>query len=176
VAWNPPAAFTNGAVLTAAQLNQLRDSLLETAVAKATTAGRFLVANGLNAVVERAVVADTANGTAATASASYVKIVAPTVTVATGDSAMVHWAVQTTSATAGAVGYCAIEIPTSSITADDDNAIVFEVSAANDVGRSGMSWHVTGLTPGNNTFNMMYKSGGGQTVTFSRRHLWVLPQ
>jgi hypothetical protein len=175
VAWNPPAAFTNGAVLTAAQLNQFRDSLLETAVAKATTAGRFLVATGLNSLAERSVSSDTANGTAATASASYVSIVAPTVTVATGTSAMVHWAVQMTSTVVGAVGYCAIEIPSSSVTASDNNALIYEVSAAADTARIGMSWYVTGLTAGNNTFNMMYKSGGGDVVTFTRRHLWVFP-
>ena len=175
MAWNPPAAFTNGAVLTAAQLNQIRDSLLETAVAKATTAGRFMVATGLNSVAERAISDATINASVSTTSASFVDLGGPSVTLTTDTSAMVHWAAQIDSATAGAVGYVSIEVPTSSVTASTNNAIIYTVSAAGNTARLSMSWHITGLTPGTNVFRLEYLSGGGQTVNFQRRHLWVFP-
>lgn len=45
--------FVSNAVLTAAQLNtHLRDNLLETAPAKATAPGRFIVSTGLNSISE----------------------------------------------------------------------------------------------------------------------------
>ena len=178
MAWNPPATFISGAVLTAAQLNQIRESLLETATAKATTAGRVIVATGLNALTERAISDGTNNTSSGVTSTVYADLLAssgPAVTLTTGTTAMVHWAAQVTSTVAGAVGYCAPEILTSSVSASDNNALIFEVSAANDVGRVAMSWHVTGLTPGTNTFTLKYKSGGADLVTFSRRHLWVFP-
>lgn len=52
--WTVPITFANGDPLTAAQLNiYVRDNLMETAVAKATTAGRIFSAIGVNRLGEQ---------------------------------------------------------------------------------------------------------------------------
>jgi len=50
MAWSSPATYTTGQVVTAADLNLVRDNLLQTAPAKVTTAGDILVATGANAL------------------------------------------------------------------------------------------------------------------------------
>lgn len=169
----------DGAVLTAADWNTyVRDNLNETAPAKATTEGRYFVATGPNSIAERVTGTQSVSTSESTTSTSYADLatVGPTVTQTTGSMCFVNWAAQISSATAGAVGYVSIEISgDTSTSASDTWALQYEISAANDTARIHMSRLFVGLTPGSNTFTMKYKSPGGQTVTFQRRHMWVFP-
>lgn len=59
MAWTAPATFTTGQVITAADMNaQVRDNLLETAPAKATTKGDSFWATAANAIARLGVGAD----------------------------------------------------------------------------------------------------------------------
>ena len=71
MAYTAPITFVNGVPLTAAQLNAMQDNIRETAVAKATTAGRYFAVAGPNQLVERAVTRDTVDVIADTSSTSY---------------------------------------------------------------------------------------------------------
>lgn len=179
MAWTAPITFVAGNVLTAAQMNLIRDNLLETAPAKATTRGRFIVTNGPNAVVERVINDDSVSTAQVGTSSSYddLATAGPAVTVTSGTSAMVFWSAQMSSAAAGAAGYVSVEVSgATSIAASDAIALIYEVSAANDTARGSMTAHFTNLTAGSNTFTLKYKSGSGAPITFQRRALWVFPQ
>ena len=65
MAWTAPMTAVANAVFTAAQFNtHVRDNLLETAPAKATTTGGYFVATGTNTIVQRvASVASNASST-----------------------------------------------------------------------------------------------------------------
>ena len=58
MAWTTLPTYTDGTALTAAMLLAIAANINETAVAKATTAGRFFVATGPNAIAERSIIAD----------------------------------------------------------------------------------------------------------------------
>ena len=172
-----------GGVFTAADFNTfVRDNLNETAVAKATTAGRIFVSTGLNELAERVPASDTNNTLSITTSTSYGDLNAssgPVVTARTGSSALVFWSARVTSDTAGQVFYVSPYVSGASTVAASDNwAFAHEIAAANDVYRSGAQYMFTGLTPGVNNFGLQYKVGNG-TGTFvnsvNLRHIFVIP-
>jgi hypothetical protein len=179
MAWTAPFTATDGSVLTAADWNTyVRDNLNETAPAKATTEGRYFVATGQNAIAERAIGTSTVNTFESTDSSSYTDLTTdgPEVTQVTGSQAIVSWACQIRSASAGAVGYVSVDISgATSTSAADTWALQYEVSAANDTSRMSVTRMFTGLTPGSNTFTLKYRSGGSQSMDFGRRHMWVMP-
>jgi hypothetical protein len=54
VTWSAPMTAVANSTFTAAQFNQyVRDNLNETAPAKATSAGSYFVADGVNSIAER---------------------------------------------------------------------------------------------------------------------------
>lgn len=62
------------------------------------------------------------------------------------------------------------------IAVSDNWGLYWSGATASNVNRWGVCRRVTGLTPGSNTFTMKYASGGsGNTSTFSRREIIVMP-
>lgn len=170
---------TAGAVFTAADFNtHIRDNLNETAVAKATTAGRIFVSAGLNSLAERAIVSDTDNSIESITSTSYGDAPVnpgPSVTVTTGSSALVFWSCRMGNGTAGQLSYCSISVDGATTVAADDNwALAVESPDINYVSRDGTMYMFTGLTAGSNTFKMQYRVTGG-TGDARLRQMFVIP-
>jgi hypothetical protein len=176
-----------GSAFTAADFNTyVRDNLNETAVAKATTAGRIFVSTGLNSLAERAVASQTNNTMSTTSSTSYGDLdasVGPVVTVETGSSALVFWSAQMRNDTQGQSVYTSIAIGgASTVSASDAWALNFEqtagsagdVVATGDISRASAAYMFTGLIPGDNVFACQYKVSGG-VGTIQYRNIFVIP-
>lgn len=181
MAWTAPMTAVAGSVFTAAQFNtHVRDNLLETAPAKATTAGRHFASVGTNEIAERASVTDFIGTSETTTSASYTDLatVGPTVTVTTGIQAWVFTSAFMNNDTASTSNSIAHEISGASSSAANDNHRALYVREGNTTAIAGSRITTvnlrTGLTSGSNTFTMKYKTSGG-TATFSTRTIAVLP-
>lgn len=177
MAWSAPMTAVVNATFTAAQFNQfVRDNLNETAPAKATTAGRLIVAKGANSVGE-AIVGNANVGTSqTTTSTSYTDLatVGPAITVATGTSAIVMCTVEMANNTLGASCFASVAVSgATSDAAADSRAVRLESSAANDTARLCAVHRFSALTAGNNTFTVQYRVTAG-TGTFLNRVLVVI--
>lgn len=184
MAWTAPMTFAANSVLTAAQMNTyLRDNMMETAPAKASTNGSYFVGAGPNAITERLPAGSTIATGETTTSTTYddLATVGPSVTVVTGSKALVSIGAQM-GISAGTFpdthqsARMTIEITgATSVTAADDWA-VGAIGGYDPTYRQIQS-KVTlmeNLTPGTNTFTCKYRVSG-QTGLFQYRHLTVLP-
>ncbi len=168
-------------VFTAAQFNtHVRDNLLETAPAKATTAGRHFAATGTNSIAERASVTDFIGTSETTTSATYTDLatVGPTVTVTTGVSAWVYVSAFANNGTDSTSNSWAYEISGATSSAANDNHRGIYVREGSTTGTTGGRLTAvslrTGLTAGVNTFTTKYKTSGG-TASFQDRAIAVFP-
>lgn len=178
MAWTAPMTFVAGTPLTAAQLNtHLRDNFLETAPAKGTEQGGYFVTDTANRIVERVGRRQTITTEESTTSTSYDDLATqgPTVTVQTGELALVMWSCEMRSSNS--------EPTTTRVTVDvtgDTNIAGSDTRAlTNSTGADGrhQSSHAVfydDLNPGSNTFTMKYRTSSG-TATIQRRRLIVLP-
>lgn len=175
MAWSAPMTFVANTALTAAQLNQyLRDNMLETAPAKATTAGYHFVTTGPNSIAERAITGDWIATAESTTETEYTDLntVGPAVTCVTGTKAIYMTSARVDNNT-GAGARASIEISgASSIEANDSRELTLHLGVTHQ-NKFGTCYFEDGLTPGTNTFTMKYKSGGG-TARFAERHLIVI--
>lgn len=177
MAWSTPLTAVANAVFTSAQWNaSLRDNLNETGPAKATTAGRLIVATGSKTITERDIV--TANVTTAqsTASTTYVDLttVGPAVTLTTGAKGLVSTGGLMSNSSVNSGGFMSHAISgATTAAASDQYAFVATSTAANDTyGASHVAlW--TGLGAGSNTFTAKYRAGSG-TQAFSQRRIIVM--
>lgn len=165
-------------VLTAAQWNtHVRDNLLETAPAKATTAGSIFVATGANAIAERVPQSDAVSTTETTGSSSYANLATggPAVTVTSGTMAIVMFGCHLQHATSGERSYCSYAVSGSTSSASQDaRGIWYQASAVAAQSRLGNAFLHTGLTGGSNSFTLQYRVSTG-TGTFALRSLGVIP-
>lgn len=180
MAWSAPMTAVANSVFTAAQFNQfVRDNLLETAPAKATTSGRHFVATGLNAIAERASATQFVGTSDTTPSTGYTDLgtPGPTVTCVTGTMAWVFTSAFANNNTDPSSTSFSHDITGATTSAASDNHRGVYVRD-NTGSLSGSRFTVgslrTGLTPGSNVFTMKYKVSGG-TGTFSERSIAVLP-
>lgn len=175
MAWTAPMTFTSNTVLTAAQLNtHLRDNLLETAPAKATTAAGYFVTTGMNAIVERVIRQAFVNPTETTTSNSFTDLTTPgpAVTAGTGSEALVLFAAQLTHSAAD-FSLVSVEVSgASSISPSDDYALASQQGTS--LMQSGHFMYFSNLVPGTNTFTLKYRVGSG-TGSFRRRRIVVMP-
>lgn len=186
MAWSDPTAnltFSNAEVVTHTKMNLIRDDLLETAPAKATTAGGYFVATGSNAIAERLSGSDTDIDTLrTTTSTSYVALTnAPAVTVTTGTKALAFIGGAINNDTGGNFAYLSIAVSgaTTINTAAvlDDYALSYEASNASDwlqASHHHMFTGATALTAGSNTFTLNARVDGG-SGGFIDMYLDVLP-
>ena len=94
MAWTAPMTAVDNTIWTSSQWNtHVRDNLLETMAGKATTAGRWFVSTGANAIAERVITQASVTTSQTTTSASFTDLATtgPAVTVTTGTKAIVFW-------------------------------------------------------------------------------------
>lgn len=180
MAWSVPLTAVSNATLTAAQWNaSVRDNLLETAPAKATTATGIFVATGTNAIAQRVGASDAIATTQSTSNTSFSDLttVGPQVTVTTGVAAIVMFGAWMTNDTGGA--RCVMSYAMSGATtaaAQDLTSASAQITTSSSgcyIGSSRTYLH-TGLTAGSTTFKAQYKASTGSS-SFQQRTLSVLP-
>ena len=164
---------------TAAQFNQyVRDNLNETAPAKATAAGNYFVADGVNSIAERTTSGSTVLTSQTTTSTSFTDLttIGPSITVETGPKALVFTHCQLSNSGAGQ-SYAGVEVSgASSIAPALNRSINIDNAAGVVIGAGTNVIHEGGitLTPGSNTFTMKYRVSSG-TGTFADRRIFVMP-
>lgn len=181
MAWSAPMTAVAGSVFTAAQFNQfVRDNLLETAPAKATTAGAHFAADGVNSIAERISATATALASDTTTSTTYTDLsggAGPSVTVTTGVSALVIVHAQSANSGAGSARMGYDVSGATSIAAADNRATGILGVAGAAPNASAIALHngsLLTLTPGSNTFTAKYRVSSG-TGTFEHRRIIVFP-
>lgn len=179
MAWTAPMSATSNSVWTSAQWNtHVRDNLNATMIGTASAANRWIVASGVNALVERIPTSATVATVESTASTSYTNLttVGPAVTVTTGTTALVFFTTRMSNSGANNGTSSSVDISgaTTIAASDDWNLRGGGRAAANGVERSSMAHLFTTLTAGSNTFTMKYKALAG-TGTFTNRTITVIP-
>lgn len=175
--WTAPMTAVANATFTAAQFNlYVRDNLLETSPAKATTAGRIFVTSGVNSIAEREITADTVSTLQTTASGTYTDLttVGPQKTVATGVLALVLWAANTTNNVSLEASLMSVAVSGATTIAASDGYALCIRGPVSPQTNSGCQFRAFALTPGNNTFTAKYRANGGSTATFTERRLTVI--
>lgn len=168
-------AFT-AAVLTVAQMEILRNNLMETAVAKASLPNQYPVATGVNSLdMRRIQSASVLSTTLNTTSQTYTSASGPSVTLTTGTSALVFVFSQLTIDTDSEEAFYAPDVTGSTtITAEDHRALTVGRYTEPFLIGASFVWYATGLTAGSNTFRGMVRVTGG-TGTYDNRRLIVQP-
>lgn len=176
--WTAPMTAVANSTFSAAQFNQyVRDNLNETAPAKATAAGSYFAASGVNAIAERRPLtgADLTVGT--TTSTTFTNLtgtsIGPSVTCETGPNALVivRASIENSGVGSARMAYDISGAHTQAA-ADNRGIHVFGVATVN-VGASDVTLMTT-LTPGTSTFTAKYRVSSG-TGQFSARRIIVMP-
>lgn len=178
MAWTSPMTFVDGVPLTASQLNtHLRDNLLESATAKASTPGGYFVSVGPNEITERVSRAALISAQDSTSSATFDDLDAtagPSVTVTTGSIALVmisaQLAHQTSPSALTRMGY---EVSgASELIAEDSRSLR---NSGTGAFMATFAEYRSGLTPGVNTFTCKYRVSSG-AGNFAFRRITVFPR
>lgn len=168
-----------GSVFTAAQFNaSIRDNLAETAPAKASVPGGYFTTSATNQIAERVAAQASVNTSESTTSTSFADLttVGPSVTVTTGVQALVVVTAEISNNTASQPGRVAVDISGATTLAPDANKVLRQESSGTaEFQRASLVYLQAGLTPGSNTFKMMYSTVGTSTAAFNFRNLLVLP-
>ena len=178
MAWTDPLTWVSQNVTAALFNTHLRDNLNETAPGIAAVAGRMIVTDGVNSIVERipttAVVVT--SETRASATFGDLATAGPAVTVSTGTSAFVIVSANLACDTVGRFAIMSHAVTgATTLPADDAIAVAYECPVAN--AEAQMSWLTlrTDLTAGSNTFTAKYRIENANIATFHRRNITVLP-
>lgn len=180
MAWTAPYTAIAGAVVTAADYNTyVRDNLLATEAALASTPGSMFIGTGVNSIAERIPAGDFVAASESTASTTYTDLTTPgpTVTVTTGTRAVVCVGARIGPNTAGATNSTKMSWAVSGATtvaAGDAWATGWVSLGTSGVVYTSRWYLVTGLTAGSNTFTAKYAGSGG-TGTYQYRSLHVIP-
>ncbi len=178
MAWTAPMTAIAGSVFTAAQFNTfVRDNLAETAPAKATTPGSHFAVTGTGSIAERTPTTALISGTDSTSSSTYGDLdtsAGPSVTLTTGQYALYVVHASCSLSANSAVGRAAVDISGASSIAPVDNRGVGMggVLGATPLA-SSVVWE-SNLTPGSNTFKILYRVTLG-TANFASRRIIVIP-
>jgi hypothetical protein len=168
---------TANATFTAAQFNaHVRDNLNETAPSKATTANRWFVSTGANAIAERGIERATVATAQPKGAGAYgdLTTAGPAVTVTTGTKAIVVVAANISinaTINTGRMSY-AVSGATTIAAGDSTSLAVQGVAASSLEGRASVM-SIPTLTAGSNVFTAKYWSSGS-TSTFSDRSIIVM--
>jgi hypothetical protein len=182
MAWTAPLTAVANAALTAAQWNaSVRDNLLITTPALATTGGQHFVATGPNAVASRTSSAAALATSDTTASSTFGALSAtsgPAVTVTSGPTALVLFGCRANNSSATQAARAGVAVSGASTYAADINYALNNASGTIMNLSFGFIWsaaNLGALTSGSNTFTMQYRTDGTGTGTFSSRTLSVVP-
>lgn len=198
MAWTAPRTWGASEVVTAALLNeQIRDNFNETMAAKARQRGGFFVtleaedvdadSDNNTSLVERhcasqristAAQATPADTNFTEISSGGVDSLGPSVTVETGQQALIFMSCSISNSSSSALG-----VMSWGISGATNRPTYFDPISLMQDGchQAGAYWsfsqadHMRGLVPGVNTFTCQYRSGGLGTVTFKNRFLAVWP-
>jgi hypothetical protein len=182
VAWTTLPTYSDGNILTAAQLNAIAANINETAPAKATATGQMFVSTAANTLAARTPSrVKTAGAAQATTSATPADLttVGPTVgPLATGISAIYVVSTFISHATAQSGGYMGMSVSgASTIAMDllDSLRLISEVASVKQKA-SYVGMCAGTLTAGNNSFKAQYASTtGGTSAIFEEREAIVIP-
>lgn len=181
MAWTTLPTYSDGNVLTAAQLNAIAANINTTSPALATATGRIFVSTAANTIAQRIpTIARVTGGGQTSASTTFVDLatVGPTVsTLATGTSAIfaVSAFCQNSTAAAGCYVGCAVSGATT-IAADVTRALRIMSGAIGENSKQAyIGMFFATLTAGNNTFKAQYATTGSGTGTWDERELLVIP-
>ena len=174
MAWTTPLTGVANASLTAAQWNaSVRDNLLTTPAALATTAGQIFVATGPNTVAARFPdFGNTVSTSQTTSNTGFVDLatVGPSLTITTGVRSLVLWGCQLWNS-ASSQSYMSYTGGNNSASAQ----FAVQNSGTGPI-QASYTHFVGGATPGSNVFTAKYAvSSGASTGTFSDRRLQVVP-
>lgn len=180
MAWSTPLTAVANASLTAAQWNaSVRDNLLMTAPAVATTAGMIIGITAANSIAQRVPDAQQQLGGETTTSTTYTGTLSggagsagPSVTQACTRALISFSCRQSTSVATTNVWTSVAVSGASTIAASDNYATSMDILNAQIF--HGLSYVEKGMTQGNNTFQMQYRVSGG-TGTFATRRINVVP-
>lgn len=179
MAWTAPMTAVAGSVFTAAAFNtHIRDNLAETAPAKAARPGAHFVTEATNQIAERLPVEAfiaASDSTTATTYGNLASSTGPVVTAATGIHAFVVVTADLVCDTNGQSARATFTVSgATTLEANDQRAIRHIREAVTNNGQfSGV--YLVPLTPGTNTFTMVYRTSGPSTSTFANRRIGVLP-
>lgn len=180
MAWTAPPTFSDGSVLTAAQLNAaLRDNLNETAPGKASASNQIFVSTAANTIAARTGTGHdgyVGGGTDTTNSTSYTALSGgAAVAITTGTKATVFSSARVSHDTVGARAYVSHAVSgATTIAADDNWGIVKDADGANRITTmTYVTVHST-LTAGANTFTQQFKVGAN-IMSVANRRLTVIP-
>jgi hypothetical protein len=182
MAWTTPLTAVANTALTAAQWNaSVRDNLLETAPAKATTGaqGSFIVSIGVNQVAERTIKSDQIVETSeATTSTTYTDLATtgPTDSATASQLLLITITADITNNTAGASGRATFDITgASTIAAADARALRVTVPSVTGPGNVRASVTTAmGVAAGTCTVRTVYRASAG-TASFANRRLIIIP-
>lgn len=180
MAWTAPMTAVAG-VFTASNFNiHVRDNLLETAPAKATSPGMHMVTSGTNRISGRFAVNWEISQLETTTSTSYTNLatIGPRITVNTGTRALVFLSALTYHSVANGDSLMGVVVSgATTIAASDEYSLAVTQSSgfANQAFQLSTGFVVTGLNPGNNTFTAQYKIVVAGTGTWGRRKISVIP-
>lgn len=176
MAWTAPMTATDNTVWTSSQWNtHVRDNLLETMAGKATTANRWFVSTGANAIAERAIDQATVATSQTTTSTSFTDLTTsgPSVTLTTGTKAIVFFSAAMSNSSANAAARASVAVSgATTIAASTSYEILVDGLQAASPWRVSSFWVPT-LTAGSNTFKLQYSVGSG-TGTFADREILVI--
>lgn len=182
MAWTTPLTAAANTPLTAAQWNaSVRDNLLLTPAALATTAGQLWVSTGTIAGAMRSPQSQHISATCtATSIATYgapaTGTAGPIVVVTTGTQAITAIGALIQNSTGGAGGSVSYTISGATTLAATDawSTQARPSGVANNFRHSSVHLQ-SGLTGGANTFTAVYTTPTGGTATFAERQLLVFP-
>lgn len=174
--WTAPMTAIAGASVMASDFNTyVRDNLNQTAPAICTSQGSWFTASGVNQLAERFPTQNNTQASSTTTSTSYGNLgdgVTTSVTVGTGNRALVLIYVNISNSVDGDRTWMAYDISGATTLASADDRSVNHSS--NQGMRWGSTFLETSLTPGSNTFTLRYRVSAG-TGTFSVRRIAVIP-
>ncbi len=183
--WTAPLTWVAQNFTAALANTHLRDNLNETAPGIASAGGRLIVTDGANSIAERIPTQDTDAGTGTGTNSSYLTLANLTggsafggeveVTVTTGTEALVLFAAQMQTTTAGGNTLMSYGVSgATTVSPDDNQAIQYESSGTGDVAQFSTFHFATGLTAGSNVFKLYARVTAG-TMTIADPRIFVLP-
>lgn len=178
--WTAPMTFIDGNVLTASQLNTfLRDNMMETMPALATTTGSHFVGTSPYKIAERFWRSDTILTSETTRSTQFTDLatIGPQVTCTTGTNAVALVSGNCGNNTINQLAIMGVEITNASaVEPVDADSLIYKACSTNGALQAGYVNVYHGLTPGENTFTCKYRvTSEDYTATFVRRRLIVIP-
>jgi hypothetical protein len=180
MAWTTISVAVANTPATANAYNALLANLQETAAAKATTAGSLFVGTGLHALAERIPdeIVEFASESINSLTYTNLTTIGPALTRTTGNSALVGITSDIGNNTIGSVTYASFRVSgATTIAADDNYALAGKVEASAGgpaTLRASAFRLIKSLTPGSNTFTMMYRTSSG-VGTWNERSILVIP-